>query len=92
MSFRELYRTLLTKPGTFIRRRKSIDLPGYCIYSHDMKPEKWFSEKAFKELSPLLKKDKKGRYTLDLQTVRRYHGNSFVKRLYKNERRKVNAG
>jgi hypothetical protein len=43
---------------------------------------KWYDSK---KIRPLLKKDRKGRLTANLSTIRQLHGNSTAKRLYKGK-------
>jgi hypothetical protein len=62
--------------------RKGIDhegRPGYYLYAADI-PKYFFRERQLKKIMPLLKVDKKGNYTFNLNKVKTLHGNCFIRR------------
>lgn len=56
---------------------------GFMLYKGTQDPVQWFSEKQIKIIKDLLKADKLRRHTLNLSLVRRQHGKSLIKQLYK---------
>lgn len=48
-------------------------------------PVRYISKAAVKKYRKLLKKDKRGRYTLNLSHVRQLSGNTYINKLYKNK-------
>ena len=71
-----------------LKRNNHKDVPGYKLYSGNMVPELFVSEKFIRSLeqtSPyqLFKKDPKERLTLNLSSIRRLHGNHWIKKAYK---------
>ncbi len=59
---------------------------GFMLYVGNANPEKWFPYKAFKGVKELLKKDKKGKLTLNLNLVRQIHGNTLINKQYKKSK------
>lgn len=77
--------------GMYLLKRKNHkDVPGYKLYSGNMIPELFISEKNLRSLEAsstysLFKKDSKERLTLNLSNVRRLHGNHWIKKAYKKQ-------
>ena len=75
--------------GMYLLKRKNHnDVPGYKIYSGNMVPESFITERQVRSLektSPysLFKKDAKERLTLNLSNIRRLHGNHWIKKVYR---------
>lgn len=65
----------------------------FKMYSGNMNPEYYIRSKTYKKIRDLVKKDKRGRITLNLSLVRKLHGNNWIKKAYKNHaaRRKLSA-
>lgn len=55
----------------------------YKLYKGNMIPCRYVGNQTVRQIRDLLKKDKYGRYTLNLNRVRQLHGNSIIKRMYK---------
>lgn len=71
-----------------LKRNNHKDVPGYKLYSGNMVPELFVTERLIRTLektSPysLFKKDSKERLTLNLSSIRRLHGNHWIKKAYK---------
>lgn len=68
--------------------RRSINHNGaeiFKLFDANKNPEIYILASAFGSRGvEFLKKDKKGNYTLDLRVVRRQHGNSWVKKVYRD--------
>lgn len=76
--------------GRYMARRQGNRHP-YAIYEGKAKPIYNVSKSNWKVLSPLVKKDKQGRITLNLSTVRSLHGNEWLKQEYKKHKKSTNA-
>ena len=59
---------------------------GYMLYEGNQNPVRWYSEKTVHKIDLLLKKDRKKRLTMNLALVRKQHGKSPVKQLYKKSK------
>ena len=55
---------------------------GCMLYKGHQDPVKWYSDKTARIIRQLLKRDKRGRLTVNLSLVRRQHGKSLIKQLY----------
>ena len=55
----------------------------FKLYAGNMNPCRYVGYRTMKRIKDILKKDKHGRYTLNLSRVRQLHGNNMVKKLYK---------
>lgn len=71
-----------------IKRKNHDDKPGYKMYSGNMVPEIFIPEKIIDSLDrssefPLFKRDRKQIITLNLTSIRRLHGNHWIRKLYK---------
>lgn len=81
--------------GMYLLKRKNHKgVPGYKLYSGNMIPELFFSDRTMRSLeaaSPyaLFKKDSKERLTLNLSNVRRLHGNHWIKKAYRAVKKEV---
>ena len=64
---------------------------GYMLYSGNANPEKWYSSKTAKIVLGVLKKDKSGRLTLNLNLVRQQHGKTLLKKFYKQKIKKAHG-
>ncbi len=58
----------------------------FKMYEGNNNPVQWVDQRTIKRIKNFLKKDKKGRFTLNLALMRQAHGNSIVNRLYKKKR------
>ena len=73
----------LSKRNCYLRVRMSHGGRwGYMLCEGNANPVRWYSEKTTKIIYELLKKDKDGKMTLNLNKVRQQHGKSLVKILY----------
>ena len=83
------YRMLLTKllHGQYssiarreTNRRKSI----WCIYEGNMNPVQYISRPTFRAAEKFLKKEG-DLFVLDLEKIKHYHGNFWLKKLYNKQ-------
>lgn len=80
--------TTLLRGGTYLRVRPSRNgKPAYMLYSGNQVPVRGYSERNYKQIHDLTKKDRIGRITLDLRLVRQMDGRSFVKKRYRQTRK-----
>lgn len=80
----------LFKPGAYIMpRMKHSGRIGYMVYTGNANPVQWYSYKNYMVVQDVLKKDKEGRYTLNLHKIRQLHGSSLLKTLYKKQKQKL---
>jgi hypothetical protein len=56
----------------------------YKMYSDNMNPQYYIKPRTFGTIRNLMKRDSRGRLTLNLSLVRQLHGNSWIKKAYKN--------
>jgi len=67
--------------------RKGIDhdgQAGFYLYDGDI-PKYFFRERQLKKILPLLKVDKKGNYTFNLNKVKTLHGNCFIRKQFRKK-------
>lgn len=83
-----LMKKLLTEDCYLAIRESRTGRSGYMLYSGNQNPEQWFSDATLKSIRNSLKKDKQGRFTLNLSLVRQQHGKSLLKQLYKKYKNK----
>lgn len=80
-------RLILSRLFNGLTMRRSINHNGaeiFKLYDAKKNPDSYILASAFGSRgAEFLKKDRKGNYSLDLRVVRRQHGNSWVKKEYK---------
>jgi hypothetical protein len=65
---------------------------GYMLYSGNANPVKWYPERTVrKSVLEVLKKDKSGRLTLNLNLVRQQHGKTLLKKFYKQKTKQTHG-
>lgn len=80
----------LFKPGFYLMTRlRHSGRRGYMLYQGNANPVDWYSEANYKIVKEVVKKDKIGRITLNLNLVRQQHGSSLLKILYKKQKQKL---
>lgn len=77
---------LLHKGRYLLPRMKHSGRQGYMLYEGNANPLYWYSCQTFNIIRDVIKKDKDGRITLNLNDVRQLHGKSTIKILYKKSR------
>jgi len=79
--------TMLIIGGYYLIDRVNIKRKeGYMLYHGIQEPVKWYPESRIEYFMKYLKMDKRERYTLNLNLVRRMHGKCTLKKLYKNRK------
>ncbi|GAO43759.1 hypothetical protein FPE01S_02_08650 [Flavihumibacter petaseus NBRC 106054] len=76
---------LLAKDRFMILSRNHRGAVAYKIFQGRMNPVGYARTKTATAIWHLMKEDKKGRVTLNRTAIRQVHGNSTVKKLYKNQ-------
>lgn len=76
---------LLTESRYLRHRINHNNEAGFMLYEGNATPLRFFHEKNVKEIKDLLKKDKKGKLTLNLNSIRQLDGRSAIKKLYKKK-------
>lgn len=71
--------------GSFITIQKGR----YRMLDKLRNPQRSFTDKTFKGIKKLLRKDKQGLLVIDLRIVRAMSGNTWVKKLYKSLNKKA---
>ncbi|MEO5997722.1 MAG: hypothetical protein ABIN89_13365 [Chitinophagaceae bacterium] len=77
--------------GMYLMKRENhAKVSGYKLYSGKMVPEIFFSEKLINnELKyDLFKTDARQKITLNLSSIRKMHGNHWIKKMYTQHRAK----
>lgn len=86
MTDKSLIHALLT--GSYISRRHNRDKRfGYGLYSGHMRVSGSVSSKQFQRFGDLFK-ERRGRFTFNLNLVRQMHGKSLPKKMYKQSKQK----
>ncbi len=82
-----LFRQLLS--GMYaIKAKNHNGRVGYKTYSGNMSPESFHRENAFLKIKHVLNVDKKGRWIISRNAIRKLHGNDSMKIYYKLLNRK----
>lgn len=75
---------LLDDNKCFISRRPNPKgTERFCVYSHDIKPKMILSTSEMSKLDKVLKQEQSGRWVISKSQIRRLHGKSQFKILYK---------
>ena len=93
VSKKHIIKSLLN--GLYLMKRVNHkNVAGFKMYSGNMVPELFIPEKALKEelKYDLFKTDAKQKITLNLSSIRRLHGNHWIKKLYKEQKAKKVTG
>lgn len=91
MRFTKAHLTLFSEllKGKYLRHTTNNKGKGqYKLYEGNQKPVRWVKNGVMRNLTSLLKQDKKGRLTLNLSNIRQLHGNTLPKKIYKQSKPK----
>lgn len=80
---KDLIWLLLQEKHYLVKTLNSRGKEVYKILEGRQVPVQYFTEASVKKIKDVLKSDNKKRMTLNLSAVRRLHGKSYIKALYK---------
>lgn len=74
--------------GCYLMQRQYKKGERFILFKGNMQSVSFVKERHLRPLKSLLKKDKMGRFTLNLSEVRKLDGRTFLKKLYKKNHAK----